>query len=383
MELAGVEKGTEDSVKAKEKLRVQNHSSLVEWPATLAAVQAELDEDIRGDLPRALQPMPTGFAPLDDFMGGGTHIEELILLAGIQGVGKTTAMMQLAKQVALSGRLSIVACYEHSRRQLFFRTLCMESYWNSGPKLTWEELRNTIIDLEDDSERCFDEMLRRLPAAREAWSRMARYMEGIQLVQADGVYFNTRELRKLVNNAVAKGYEYPFLFVDYVQIVPVDINELGWVPEGNDRIGVVMASLKKTVTDFHCTVCGIAAADEAGIRQQRIHLENLLGPSRVQYDPDTVWILNRGTADPSGPGITTVRWAIEKQRNGPQMIEFEFELDGKYYAFNPVGRLVGEDESFQSERIALREELRQQRRGLGAGHLVMPVQTTVVKEGRL
>lgn len=215
--------------------------------------------------------------------------------------------------------------------------------------------------MEDDEKRCLDKVLSELPAAREAWSRMTEYQEGVQLAQGHSVYFTNRELRKVVQNAVVTGFSSPVLFVDYGQIVPVDVNELGWVPTDDlVRIGVIMAALKGIATDFHCTVVVVAAADAEGLRQQRIHLENLWGPARMQYDPDTALILNRGTADPSGPGITSVRLAIEKQRNGPQMIEMEFELDGQHYAFKPVGRLVDESESFQAERIALRKAMQGQ-----------------------
>lgn len=336
-----------------------HYSHLISRPIGLSQVQAELDRDIREGLANTLVPVPVGLDPLNDLLCGGFHAEDLVLLGGIQGVGKTVAILQMARSFALNNRLAIIVCYEHSRRHIFFRMLCMESWWNQGPKLTWPELRQAIVQMGSNPERCFDELLLRLPAAREAWNRMARYMDGIWITQGDGVYFNTEELRKCVHNAVVAGYRSPILLVDYAQKVPIRRDELGFMPnDDNVRIGLVMSRLKSIALEFHCTVVAVAAADAEALRAQRVHLENLWGPSLVQYEPDTVLILNRGTADPGGEGITSVRWAIEKQRNGPQAVECEFELYGPQFAFNPQGRLVGADESFQGERVALQKALR-------------------------
>jgi hypothetical protein len=57
-------------------------------PRTLTQVLNEAnDRVVRGDLADYV-PLPTGFDPLDGFIGGGLRKTELVLLGGSQGIGK-------------------------------------------------------------------------------------------------------------------------------------------------------------------------------------------------------------------------------------------------------------------------------------------------------
>ncbi|MCD6286135.1 MAG: hypothetical protein J7M39_09520 [Anaerolineae bacterium] len=327
----------------------------VEQPVALADMASMLDSRIREGFSATLKPAATGFTPLDEYLSGGLHVEDLVLVGGIQGVGKTVSILQMARSVALQDRLAIIVCYEHSPIHLFFRLLCMESFWNQRePPLTWPALRDVMVRQGDDPQRSFDRVLLELPSAREAWGRLSTYMDGIWLVMGDGVHTTVDVLDMFVADAVSKGYTSPVLFVDYVQIVPVRPDPMGVLPVDKERISVVMKALKATAIRHRTIVVAVAAADEQALRQQRVHLENLWGPSLMQYQPDTALILNRGSASAAGQGATMIRLGLEKQRNGPQGVEFEFALHGAHFCFDPHGRLVSAEESYQQERVRLR-----------------------------
>ena len=340
----------------REKTKDVVYPISVEPPAPLADVVSVLDGRIRGNLAEMLHPVKTGFEPLDEYMSGGFHVEDLALVGGMQGVGKTVSVLQMARAAALQGRLSVIVCYEHSPVHLLFRLLCMESFWNQREqRLTWPALRDAIGRLGDDPQRSFDRMLLQLPAAQEAWDRLSAYMEGIWLVLGDGVHTTVDVLDTFVADAVSQGYECPLLFVDYVQIVPVRPDPMGVLPVDNERISVVMKALKATAIRHRAIVVAVAAADEQSLRRQRVHLENLWGPSLMQYQPDTALILNRSSASAAGQGTTIVRCGLEKQRNGPQGVEFEFALHGRHFCFDPKGHLVEAERSYQQKRVVLRE----------------------------
>jgi len=331
----------------------------VDPPTSLADVATMLDARIRGGLAETLQPVATGFTPLDEYLSGGLHVEDLVVVGGIQGVGKTVSILQMARSTALQGRLAVIVCYEHSPIHLFFRLLCMESFWNQRElPLTWPVLRDAMVRQGNDPQRSFDRVLLALPQAREAWGRLSTYMDGVWLVMGDGVYTTVDVLDMFVADAVSKGYASPALFVDYVQIVPVRPDPMGVLPVDKERISVVMKALKATAIRHRAIVVAVAAADEQALRQQRVHLENLWGPSLVQYQPDTALILNRGSASAAGQGATMIRLGLEKQRNGPQGVEFEFALHGAHFCFDPYGRLVSAEESYQQDRVRLRPEER-------------------------
>ena len=75
---------------------------------------AERVDVVRGDLTEYV-PIPTGFDPLDGMIGGGLRKTELILLGGAQGIGKTIATLQIARNIAMrKGQHAFYLSYEHT-----------------------------------------------------------------------------------------------------------------------------------------------------------------------------------------------------------------------------------------------------------------------------
>ena len=70
--------------------------------------------------------LKTGFHPLDDVLGGGMSPQDLVLLGGKPGVGKTIAMIQWARNMAMTGARVVFASYELSERNLLGRLLMSE-----------------------------------------------------------------------------------------------------------------------------------------------------------------------------------------------------------------------------------------------------------------
>src|SRR5687768_1565686 len=97
-------------------------------PRTLTQVLNEANERVvRGDLVDYV-PMPTGFDPLDGFIGGGLRKTELVLLGGAQGIGKTIATLQIARNIAArNDQFVFYLSYEHTEAHLMHRLLCLES----------------------------------------------------------------------------------------------------------------------------------------------------------------------------------------------------------------------------------------------------------------
>ncbi|MEB0272948.1 AAA family ATPase, partial [Pseudomonas sp. 5B4] len=58
---------------------------------------------------------------------------ELVLIAGPQGLGKTTFAMQVGRNVARSGRAVLVFSYEHDLQTLRVRLVALEAGLLGGP----------------------------------------------------------------------------------------------------------------------------------------------------------------------------------------------------------------------------------------------------------
>ena len=335
-------------------------------PMTLGAVVDDLDRRLRAGRIEDYVPIPTGFGLLDEYLEGGLHADDLWLLGGIQNIGKTVAVGQMARNMAASGSaLPIVVCYEHSPLYLLHRLLCLESIDPAQDRveggITRDVLNRAVVDgLRRGNSVSVQWLLGRIPEAERAWRRIQGYLEGMWLVLGDGRRTTVDVLELYVRLAREKGYGRVVLFVDYVQIVPVRPLLSGERYDEDQRIGAVMKALKTVALQHHVPVVAVSAADEVALREQRVHLENLLGPALVQYQPDGALILNRSGEAVGERESWPVRWAVEKNRHGVSEVEVEMVLHGPYYAFNPEGRRVGARESYQKARVGLRHDVRPQ-----------------------
>ena len=69
-------------------------------PWTLAETVQHFDDRIRaGDLD-LYRPFPLGLPLVDECLGGGMHAEDLVLLGGMQNVGKTIVGLQAAFSIS-------------------------------------------------------------------------------------------------------------------------------------------------------------------------------------------------------------------------------------------------------------------------------------------
>lgn len=81
-------------------------------PSALPITQITLDKEER---------FSTGMAELDRVLGGGIVPASLILLGGDPGIGKSTLLLQVARNVAQDGRLVLYVTGEESARQVRLR----------------------------------------------------------------------------------------------------------------------------------------------------------------------------------------------------------------------------------------------------------------------
>ena len=70
--------------------------------------------------------LPSGFHPLDTFLSGGFLPQDMVILGGKPGTGKTIAMLQWARGIAISGHNAAVISYDHGERSMLGRLLALE-----------------------------------------------------------------------------------------------------------------------------------------------------------------------------------------------------------------------------------------------------------------
>ncbi|MDR0286341.1 MAG: replicative DNA helicase [Clostridiales bacterium] len=135
--------------------------------------------------------IPTGYKALDNILSG-MHDSDLIFVAARPGVGKTTFMLNIAKNVALNSHLPVVLFnLEMSKDQLATKILSSESRVDSDKLMTgklsendWTKLASSIGPL-SESPIYFDDVSESSVASIRAKCRKLKIEKGIALVVVD------------------------------------------------------------------------------------------------------------------------------------------------------------------------------------------------------
>lgn len=342
-----------------DKMQIPRTAAFAPW--SLREAFADFDARLRTGRFVSQAPIRLGFPELDAALGGGPRPEDFVLIGGRPNAGKTTLALQAGLQaVELEpDLLTIYVCYEHGLSTLLYRLLCMASRadGDAGIALTRAEVEAVLVSQHAqvglgrpglDLERLF----RHLPAAERAWWRLQPSLDRFWLITADSLHTTLDHLGQYIGVARHYGFARILLVVDYAQRVPLSPTFTRHGLSTEQQIDLVVRGLKALAMSQEIVVIAVAAADEAGLRQGRVHLENLWGPATVQYEPDTALIINKDEVEERA-GARRIRIAIEKSRHGQSEIEFLHDFFGAQFWITPRGTTVSLAESFQRERLSV------------------------------
>ncbi|MCC7450686.1 MAG: AAA family ATPase [Anaerolineae bacterium] len=341
--------------------RTGSHRATPHMPRTLAQVLNDAnDQVVRGDLSDYV-PLPTGFDPLDGMIGGGLRKTELVLLGGAQGIGKTIATLQIARNVAMHpDQFAFYLSYEHTETHLMNRLLCLESVnppqidTRSGIKL--KDLYDIIISQrareflgrEGNSAGSLQTILRENPKTSMALARMNKYADRLILVKASPAVTTLRAIREMTARLCEATNGNVTVFVDYLQKVAIHPER---ATDENEKVTIVVEGLKDIALALDVPVFSIVAADREGLKSKRLHLFHLRGSSALDYECDIAIIMNNKYHILAKDHVSFnpykakqyrdwVVFTVEKNRAGRAMMDMEFQLHAPYFAFDTRGQAV-------------------------------------------
>ncbi|MGJ3240394.1 MAG: DnaB-like helicase C-terminal domain-containing protein [Anaerolineae bacterium] len=329
-------------------------------PRTLTQVIDEADDKImQGDLVDYI-PIPTGFDPLDGLIGGGLRKTELTLLGGAQGIGKTIATLQIARNIAMRpDQYAFYLSYEHTEAHLMHRLLCLESInppeieAMKGVKL--RDMYQIIVAQRakkfmgrNSGEGSLQAILRNHPKTAPAIDRIMRYSDRLIMLKASPAVTNLRSIKEMVARLADATGGNVTVFVDYLQKIAVHPER---PRDENDKVTIIVEGLKDIALSLDVPVWSIVAADREGLKSKRIHLYHLRGSSALDYESDIALIMNNKYQILAKDHVSFnpytakqyrnwVVWTVEKNRAGRAMMDIEFELHAQHFAFNPRGQKV-------------------------------------------
>ena len=318
---------------------------------TVTSILSDL-ERAGAALPRA--PLPTGFEPLDHALLGGIRPQDLTLIGGKPGVGKTMAAMQWAREMALDGAHVVFTSYEHSAQLLTGRLLLTElaSLVRSEHVPHLEQFRAGVAEFAD-GRRAIEDLDDERGLLGDALASIRAYSDHLWIIGASGRDTGLPELARLVDQ---HGAGRTALFVDYLHKVPADPP----ASSEDERVIRVADGLKDLAMSQECAVVAVAASGAEGLTSHRQRVHHLRGSSALAYEADTVIMLNEKLDAVSSVHLQydlvraesfrdLVVFSIEKNRNGRAGIDIEFEKDFAHARFVPRGQRVAD--ALVDERI--------------------------------
>lgn len=203
---------------------------------------------------RLSRSIPTGWGFVDEALDGGLF-PGLYVVGAVSGAGKTTFCLQMADQVAASGRDVLIIALEMSAFELLAKSLSRTAYLHLGEKVDAREMMRLCglreVKPEDDEAKKNRAAL--FIQARDLYSiNCANHvfiMEGIGNINADGIRERV-DLHRTMNGGKA-----PLVIVDYLQIVQSEDPHLS-DKQAMDR---TIVKLKQLSRDFECPVVVVSS----------------------------------------------------------------------------------------------------------------------------
>jgi replicative DNA helicase len=241
--------------------------------------------------------LSTGFEKLDR-LTTGLHGGELVIIAARPSVGKTTLALNMAEQIASSGKGAVgFFSLEMSDRQLAMRLLCS----NAGIGIT-SVAQGTLPP------RMWQEFVH----AADRLSRLPLFID-------DSSPLNSIELRAKARH-LKKRHGLCALFVDYLQLM----RGIGSEENRQVEIARISGDLKSLSKDLDVPVIALSQLSRRAVAHDGPpRLSDLRESGAIEQDADLVLFIHdsradEGASEDDSGGAREVKIVIGKQRNGPR-----------------------------------------------------------------
>lgn len=315
---------------------------------SLLSVLNDAESELGSGLSAAPRTWPTGFDPLDTYLGGGLRAGELALLGGPQGLGKTTFALQVLRQAVADGGNGLLFSFEHDNRTLLERFVALEAAEVMGEEGVPLRLVRQAMASVDAGSAPLAGRLAGENGAAEALEAIGRWGDRLSLHRSSGRQTTVEVIRDEVLAAVKDG-DTPLVVVDYLQKVMAP-----GAADESERVTHVVEALKDLALEAGVPIFAVVASDLEGIHTgKRLYVHNLRGSSSLAYEADVVLLLNEKydivarhhlVYDASNAerfrGYAVL--SIDKNRSGLDKVDLEFRKRFEQGRFERAGQPVQE-----------------------------------------
>lgn len=278
----------------------------------------------------------TGFYSLDNTLDGGLY-EGLYIIGAITSLGKTTLALQIADQIADSGRDVLIFSLEMARTELMSKSIS----------------RLTLLDVLEHGGEIRNAKTNRGITAGARWAKYSQTEKDLiqRAITSYGEYaqhifihegmgdIGTDYIRETVKKHQQFTGQAPVVLVDYVQILaPHDIRATD--KQNTDK---AVLELKRISRDFKIPVIGISSFNRANYKE-KVTLEAFKESGSLEYGSDVLIGLQLKGAGVKGFDSTEakrkdpreIELVILKNRNGRTGDKIELEYYPLFNYFKEV-----------------------------------------------
>jgi replicative DNA helicase len=314
----------------------------------LSGVLDQADYRVRSGSHAAARVWPTGFDILDEQLSGGFRAGELILVGGPQGLGKTTWVLQVARNVARSGRSVVLFSFEHDLETLLVRLVSLEAGILGDPDAPSVSRIRQSFEATDGLSGSLTERLSGTAGGAKAIEIVQEYADRLMMYRSTGSATDVSAIKSVVEQVTNDTGQAPLVVVDYLQKVRVSESTGRHV----ERVTSVVEGLKDLALELDVPLLSVVAADkDAQQPGRRMRVHNLRGSSALAHEADTVLLLNSKYEIVARHHLVYdianaeryKKWAVlsvEKNRNGVTGSDMEFRMRFDQSRFETEGRLV-------------------------------------------
>lgn len=214
---------------------------------------------------QAAHGIQTGFVDLDR-INGGLMAQELVILAGLRSMGKTTLALNIAYNIAEQGTGVGIVSLETSGKKLIHRLACYSGHI-SGSEL----LRGHNVDVN-------------APKVTTAMGKIISFSERISICERGDM--SGAELQAVCRRMHQKGAR--VFVIDYLQLLNCSGRSEYEKITNASKFGKRLAKM------LNCPVIMVSALNresEKGQKPRKPRMADLRASGQIEYDADKAWLL--------------------------------------------------------------------------------------------
>lgn len=281
----------------------------------------------------------TGFKSLDSVLYGG-FFTGLYILGAVSSLGKTSLALQIASNIAESGKDVLIFSLEMSSKELLAKIISRFTFENNRDSArNTIEILNNFLSKNDNSEA-----IRQRKNREEAFDRLKGFANKIYISEGIG-NITTEQIRSKIEEHIKITDNIPFVLIDYVQIIaPIDFKMTDkQVTDKN------ITELKRISRDFNCVILGISSFNRESYKEE-VSLTSFKESGAIEYGSDVL----------IGLQYKALARKIEKH---PKTGEPESETDSQYNKRKQLFYIELEEKRSKGEFLPLQVKILKNRNG--------------------